>query len=109
MTLLTIFVGIIAFANLVLLVGLAYLAVAVKKLLDTSVKPAIANVNDLVDKVEDRTERIMDISEDTVRKVSGTVLTTTDMVQDTITSPIISLSSLLAGVSKAMKTWRRVA
>ena len=108
MTLLTVFVGIIAFSNLVLLLAIAYLAVAVKKLLDTSIKPTITSVNDLVGKVEDRAERIMDIGEDTARKVSGTVVATTDMVQNSITSPVISLSSMVAGISKAVATWRRV-
>ena len=108
MTLLTVFVGIIAFSNLVMFVAIAYLAVAVKKLLDTSVKPTIENVNKLVNKVEDKAERIMDIGEDTARKVSGTVVATTDMVQNTITSPMISFSSMVAGITKAVETWRRV-
>ena len=103
-----VFTGVIAVSNLVLLGGLAYLAIAVKKLVDTSVKPAIANVNSLVDKVEVKADRIMDISEDTVRKVSGTVVATSDIVQDTVTSPLIGIASLLTGISKAVQTWRHV-
>jgi len=105
--LIAIFTGVIALSSLILLGGLAYLAVTVKKLIDTSVKPAVANVKSLVDKVEDSAERIMDVGEDTVRKVSDTVVATTDMVQDTVASPLISFSSLLAGISKAVQTWRR--
>jgi len=107
MVLLTVFVGIIAFSSLVLLVGLATLAVSIKRLIDTSVKPAISNVNTLVDKVENRAERIMEISEDTVRKVSGKAVAAADMVEDTVTTPLISLSSLVAGISKAVQTWRQ--
>lgn len=105
--LIAVFTGVIALSNLVLLGGLAYLAVTVKKLVDTSVKPTIENVNTLVDKVEDRAERMMDIGEDAVRKVSGTVVATTELVGDTVTSPMIGLSSLFAGVSKAVQTWLR--
>lgn len=114
MTLLTIFVGVIALSNLVLLLGLAYLAIAVKKLIDTSVKPAVSeaqstihNVNVMVDKVEDKAEQILNIGEETARKVSGSVVATTDMVQDTVTPPLISFSSMVAGISKALETWRR--
>ena len=105
--LIAIFTGVISLSNLILLGGLAYLAVNVKKLLDTSVKPTVANVKSIVDKVEDSAERIMDIGEDAVRKVSSTVAATTDVVQDTVTSPLISISSLFAGISKAMQVWRR--
>ena len=114
MTLLNVFVGIIAFSNLILLVGLAYLAFAVKKLLDNSVQPVlkeakstINNVNTLVDKVENKTERILEISEDTARKVSGRVVATTDIVQDTITSPLINISSIVAGINRAFTILRR--
>ena len=113
MTLLTIFVGIIALSNLVLLVGLAVLAISVKRLVDTSVKPAISEVkstiegvNALVDKVGGRAEEMMEIGENTARKVSGTVVATTDMVQDTVTRPLVGLSSLFAGALKAWQTWR---
>lgn len=113
MTLLAIFVGVIALSNLVLLLGLAYLAITVKRLIDTSVKPAVSeaqcairDVNTIIDKVEGTTEQILNIGEETARKVSGTVVATTDVVQDTITSPLISISSLMAGISKAIQTWR---
>jgi len=114
MTLLVILVGIIAFSNLVLLGGLAYLAITVKRLVDTSVKPAIAEaastvktVNELADKVEERAEHILDISEQTVRRVSGSVVATTDMVRHGVTSPLISVSSALAGVSRALGALKR--
>lgn len=105
--LVAIFTGIIALANLILLGALAYLAIAAKKFLDTSVKPTIAHVNSLVGKVESGAERIIDTSENTVQKVSHTITNTADMVQRTIASPLISISSVFAGISEAWKTWRR--
>lgn len=114
MTWLIVFVGIIAFSNLVLLGGLAYLAVMVKKLLDNQVQPILSeakstvrNVNTLVDKVENKTERILEISEDTARKVSGRVVATTDVMQETITTPLINLTSIIAGINKALSVLRR--
>ncbi len=116
MTLLTVFVGIIALSNLVLLGGLAYLAVTVKRLVDTSVKPAISEaastlktVNELADKVEEKAEDILDISEQTARRVSGSVVATTDMVRQSVTTPLISVSSVLSGVSRALDVLKRAA
>lgn len=114
MTTLTVFVGIIAVSNLILLVGLALLAFSLKRLVDATVNPVVREVNAtlrkvnaLVDKVEDKTERIMDISEDTVRRVSGSVVATTDVVENAIASPFIGISSLVTGVAKALEAWRR--
>ena len=116
MTLLTVFVGIIALSNLVLLAGIAFLAFGVKRLIDKSVRPAVSeaqsaihNVNELVDNVEGRTERILDIGEETARKVSGTVVSTSDMIRSSITSPLISISSLFAGITEAVQACRRPA
>ena len=114
MTLLTVFVGIIAFSNLLLLVAIAMLAFALKGLVEKSVVPAVSevkstihNVNTLVDKVEDKAERIMIIGEETARTVSSKVVATTDLVQETVTSPLINASSILTGVLRAVETWRR--
>ena len=106
MTLLTVFVGIIAFSNLVLLIGLAVLAFSAKRLMDTSVRPLMDKVSALVDKVDDKTEKIMEIGEDAARRVSGSVVATSDTVENAVVSPILSLSSLYAGISKAIETFR---
>ena len=112
--LIAIFTGVIALANLLLLGGLAYLAVTVTRLINTSVKPAIGqvqatvqNVNKLVDRVETKTEEIMDIGENTARQVSDSVVTTTDVLRDVVASPFISVASLVTGIQRAMETWRR--
>ena len=114
MTLLLVFVGIIALSNLILLFAIAFLALAAKRFLDTSAastlaeaKTTIRNVNDMVDRVENKAEQIMNLSEDTARKVSSTVVATTEMVGDSVTKPLIDISSFLTGVSKAIETWRK--
>jgi hypothetical protein len=113
MTLLTVFVGIIALSNLIFLISLAFLASALKRAVDKGLLPAMSEVtnvvrgiNKLLGEAEGKAERIMDIGEDTARKVSGTVVATTEMVQQTVASPIIGISSLMTGISKAVQTWR---
>ncbi len=114
--LIAIFTGVIALANVILLIGLAYLAVTVTKLLKKSVQPAmsevthtIRNVNDIVERVEQKAETILNISEETARRVSGSVVATTEMVEHTVAQPFISLSSVIAGINKAVSTLRRSA
>ena len=116
MTLLTVFVAIIAVCNVIVLVGTAVALFALKRLVDKPVRQAVCeakstieNINKLVDTVEDRTERILDISEQTARKVSVNVMATSEVVKETITSPLISFSSIVAGVSEALKSCRRSA
>ncbi len=114
--LLVIFTGVIALSNVILLVGLAYLAVTVTRILNKSVSPALSevkhtirNVNDMVDKVEQKAENILDISEQTARRVSGSVVAATDVVQHSVAEPFINLSSVIAGISRAWNTLRRSA
>lgn len=114
MTLLTVFVGVIAFSSLILLIGLGVLAFAVKRLIDQPVRQVmneaqttLHNVHELVDRVEDRTERLLDIGEETARKVSGNVMVTSDLMRETIVSPLISFSGLIAGISEAVQYCRR--
>jgi hypothetical protein len=114
MTLMTVFVGIIAFCSLVLLLAVAFLAMSMKKLLDSSVTPVLEDVkstvdsvNKLVETVDGKVDRILGVGEDTVRKVSGRVVATSEVMQDTITTPLITLSSAVAGIAKAIETWRR--
>jgi uncharacterized protein YoxC len=112
MTTLTVFVGIIAFSNVILLVGLAVLAFSLKRVVDDSISPALSEVNSTIKKVEGlvenvdvRTVRIMDVAEETVRRVSGSVVATSDVVECAVVSPFITLSSVMAGISKAREVW----
>lgn len=114
MSLLTVFVGIIAVCNVIVLVGTAVALFALRRLIDKPVRQAVCeakntihNVNQLVDTVEDRTERLLDIGEQTARKVSGNVMVTSDVVRKTITSPLISFSGLITGITEAVQYCRR--
>lgn len=105
---------VIGLCNVALLIALTFLIVSVKKLLDKQVASTVGEVqatlrevHTLVDTVENKAQRIMDVSEETVRKVSGRVVATTDLVQETITSPLISLSSTVAGLLKAFQVLRQ--
>ncbi|MHB0912960.1 MAG: hypothetical protein ACYC2Y_05900 [Armatimonadota bacterium] len=111
--LIAIFTGIIALANLLLLAGLAFLAFAVKKLIDQAVMPAVKeaketveNLNEMVERVEQKAERIMDIGEETARRVGNRVVATSDVVQETVASPLINISSFITGIQRGIETWR---
>jgi nucleoside diphosphate kinase len=111
---LIIFVGIIAFSNLVLLLAIAFLALAAKKFLDTSATPMMAEVketvnkvNEMVDRIEDKADHIMTIGEDTAQKVSTSVVTASDMVEKSVKEPLVTVSSVIAGIAKAVETWRK--
>jgi uncharacterized protein YoxC len=112
-TLLIVFVGIIAFCNLLLLVSIAVLALSVSRLVSKSVMPAVGEVqstarkvNIIVDNVSDRATKIMDIGENTARQVSGKVVATTGLLENSAAAPIISISSVIAGITKAVQVWR---
>lgn len=113
MTLLTVFVGVIALGNLVMLIAVAVMAWSVKRLVDksviptmTEVKDTVKNVNRLVDKVEEKAEHIMQIGERTASEVSGKVVATTNMVEKSVTTPIITISGIIAGITRAVEVWR---
>ncbi|MFA6665634.1 MAG: hypothetical protein WCT06_03580 [Armatimonadota bacterium] len=113
MTLLTVFVGIIAFCNILLLISIAFLVFSISRLVGRSVVPAVGEVqstvkkvNGIMDNVGDRASKIMDIGENTARKVSGKVVATTGLLENTAAAPIISVSSIIAGITKAVQVWR---
>ena len=112
MALLTVFVGIIAFSNLLLLVAIAVLAFSLSKVMNTSVKPVLSevqltikNVNELVGKVEGRADHIMQIGEQTASKVSAKVVAASDIVEHTVTDRVMKITSLWAGISRAWEVW----
>lgn len=92
----SVFTGIIALCNLVLLIGLAALALAVKRLLDKSVRPVIDEVSDTVRHVSG-----------VVQHVSDSVAATNDVVQHTVAQPFIAIAGLAAGVGRAIETIMR--
>ena len=109
-----VFTGIIALSNLILLGGLAWLGMTVSRLINHSVRPTIRDidrtirkVHGFVDMAEARAENVLDISERTVREVSGRVVAASDMLEHAVTGPIIQASGFLAGVRRAVEVWRR--
>lgn len=92
----SVFTGIIALCNLILLIGLAALALTVKRLLDKSVRPVIDEVSDTVKLVNG-----------VVEHVSSSVMATTDVVQHTVVQPFIAIAGLAAGVGRAIQTLSR--
>jgi len=113
MALFTVFVGIIAFSNLLLLVAIGVLAFSLSKVMNTSVKPVLSevqstikNVNELVGKVESRADHIMQIGEQTASKVSAKVVAASDIVEHTVTDRVVKITSLWAGISRAWEVWR---
>ncbi|MDI6828055.1 MAG: hypothetical protein QME62_06185 [Armatimonadota bacterium] len=114
MTWLIVFVGIIALCNLLLLSTVVYLAFMVRKLIVKSAQPAMAevtstikSVNCFVEKVENRVEHMMEIGESTAKKVSDKVIATADIIKHSISSPLISILSIITGVSRAISELKR--
>ncbi|MDH7480752.1 MAG: hypothetical protein QHH26_02090 [Armatimonadota bacterium] len=111
---LIVFVGVIALCNLLLLGTVAYLALMVRGLINKSVQPAMAevtstikSVNGFVEKVENRAEHVMEISEETAKKVSSKIVATTDIIKQAVSSPLIGILSIIAGVSRAISEYKR--
>jgi hypothetical protein len=70
------------------------------------VQSTARKVNIIVDNVSDRATKIMDIGENTARQVSGKVVATTGLLENSAAAPIISISSVIAGITKAVQVWR---
>ncbi len=114
MTWLIVFVGIIALCNLLLLITVGYLAFMVRKLIVKSAQPAMAevtstikSVNSFVEKVENRVDHMMEIGESTAKKVSDKIIATADIIKHSISSPLISILSIITGVSRAISELKR--
>jgi uncharacterized protein YoxC len=114
MTLLTVFVGIIALCNLLVLVSISILAIVLARAVNTSVIPVVKefqttmkDLNKTLQRIESRADTLMDVGEDTIRKVSLKVVATSDLVEQNVVKPVITVSSIAAGVSKAWETWKK--
>lgn len=113
MTLLTIFVGLIAFVNLVLLAAIVYLAVAVHNLLSRHIIPlavevrsAVKDVREFVSQAASSTNRILGMGESTAKKVSHKLIALSDLFEHSVSEPLIWISSFLEGVKEAVNTYR---
>lgn len=100
-------------------VGLfAVLAIAVTKMqqqvtkLTNKLEPVIAKVSTTLDTVQrittnvgEKANVILTRGETLTENLSHKVETTSDVVQETVTKPLINLSSLLAGISRGFSVW----
>ncbi|MCW3061095.1 MAG: hypothetical protein ABIY70_11765 [Capsulimonas sp.] len=80
--------------------------------LTTMAEPAINKVSDTLDTVQrvtmnvgEKTDAILSRSETLTENVSGHVERTASVVQNTVTTPLINLSSVIAGVSKGFAVY----
>lgn len=110
---LTVFVGIIAFSNLALLIGLIVAIRALQKVIREDIAPTMTEVanltrgiNDIVESIKTGVDNMINTSEETIADISGKVRKTSDLFHKTVSEPLIALSSLIAGISKAIETFR---
>ena len=114
-----------AASNLLLLVGVVYFAWRLKAIVKETVKntldetlprvqPVIDNVtqvtaqvNDLVQKVGPRIDRITEEAESTVHNVAGKFKTTSTIVTENVARPVVAFASTLAAIQKGMAVMRR--
>jgi len=115
MTLLTIFVGIIAFVNLVLLAVLVYLALMVRNLFKkqvvqtiTEVTSTVKDVREFIGKATSRTEHILAAGEEVTNSIFRKLLATSDLIHRSISKPLISVSSAIEGIKQAVIAYRQI-
>jgi phage-related protein len=66
---------------------------------------AIGAVNGMVHNVQSRVERVASTAEDTVEAVSRKVKGTTEVVTQTAASPLITVSSVITGLSRGLEIY----
>ena len=108
----------VAFFAIIVVVILAVLVVALRAMnskidkLTTMAEPVINKASDTLDTVQrvtmnigEKTDAILSRGEILTDSVSGHVERTASVVQNTVTTPLINLSSMLAGVSKGFAVY----
>jgi uncharacterized protein YoxC len=108
---LTVFVGIIAISNLILLTVLVALCFTVKRVINNAVKPAmdqlkttVSDVDNMVKNIDSRTVAIMNITKDTADNVSSHIKKTTILVSEIVNPPLINIAGISAGIFKAISS-----
>lgn len=114
-TSLFIFVGLFALITVGLLGAMAFALNKLVKLLDTVVNkidPVIAKATDTIETVQrvttnvgEKADQILTKGEALTDNVTDRVEKTADVVQKSVTGPLISLSSLITGVSKGFSVY----
>jgi hypothetical protein len=100
---------------LVMTFGLVAAVITMKKLVnkliavaDPAMKRAEATINTvggIAETVRFRTDEITHTVEETVEDVSRKVRSTTTVIEDAVTPPLINVASVLAGVSRGLQVW----
>jgi len=98
------------------IVGLAFLLFVLHKKLDElagRMDPLIARgteilgrVEQLAGEVQEKAQRVLEQTETLVERVSEKVDTTTAIAEQTISEPLIGAASVMAGISRGLKTLR---
>jgi predicted PurR-regulated permease PerM len=112
----------VALGSILCVVLLGIMAFAVTKIqqqltmLTNKVEPVVTKASDTLDTVNrvtvtvgEKADHILTRGEELTDSVSLNVEKTATVVQNTVTTPLINLSSLLAGVSKGFSVWGRSA
>jgi uncharacterized protein YoxC len=68
----------------------------------------LQNVEQITVKLNDRVNQILDRTGEVVEDVSQKVETTTSIAEETISQPLISAASLMAGISRGLSAYKEV-
>ena len=111
-----------AIFSLIAVGALVVMAIAVKKLellvenLSNKAEPVIIKASDTLDTVHrvtvsvgEKADHILARGEVLTESVSQNIETTANTVQSAVTGPLISLSSLITGVTKGFSVWGQAA
>ncbi len=114
-TSLFIFVGLFALITVGLLGGMAFALSKLVKTLDTvvaKIDPVLNKATDTIETVQrvtnnvgEKADQILTKGEALTDNVSGRVEKTADVVQKSVTGPLINLSSLITGISKGFSVY----
>jgi uncharacterized protein YoxC len=99
----------------VMTVGLTAAVVIIRKSINKLIEqanPAIKRVEttltavgDIAESVRARTDEIGHTVEDTLEDVSRKVRSTTSVLEESVRPPLVSMASVLAGLSKGLEVW----
>lgn len=101
----TLFLAGIAVALWILNARLNLLITKAQPLVDQTEK-TLQHLEQVSVTLSDRVNQVLDRTGDVVETVSRRVETTTALAERTITQPLIGAASLMAGVSRALRTYR---
>lgn len=115
MSSLFIFVGLFALITVGLLGAMAFALMKLVKMLDTvvgKIDPVLAKATDTIETIQrvtanvgEKADQILTKGEALTDNVTDRVEKTADVVQKSVTGPLISLSSLITGVSKGFSVY----